>query len=261
MPRASKPWFRMYVEMWSDHKMVDWSAPQMFVWITMCAVARESPRPGWLLTGRNTPMSVAQLAKKARVRLATCKEVTELAQSFDMIEVVEGVIHLLNWDDRQFESDHVTPRTQALRRRSNATGRNTPTSFQRADVGTPPETETENRELRRTTKAEKGGDLVTRERPKPPPRFCPQHMPLGTDTACAACGRQRETWQAFDDAERAAETKATDRRRRAAQDAAINADLNRAPPNKAAFAAAKAAALANVKPRHPNPQPGVIHSD
>ena len=33
--------------------------------------------------------------------------------------------------------------------------------------------------------------------PGPPPRFCPEHMPYGTDDDCWACARKRDTRQAF----------------------------------------------------------------
>lgn len=93
----------------------------------------------------------------------------------------------------------------------------------------------------------------------PPLEFCDDH-PTGTDRNCAACGRRRiayETWQRDDATARA---KDRDRRIRAAQDAAINADLQRG-HDPDAFRRAKAEAEATLAARRLEQPPAVEAGD
>lgn len=93
----------------------------------------------------------------------------------------------------------------------------------------------------------------------PPRQFCEKH-PNGTDEACRACGRARTEYETWDTQQRILDAKARDQRIRAAQDAAINADLNRGHADRTVFDRARAEADAAIAARraateHPALQP------
>lgn len=96
-----------------------------------------------------------------------------------------------------------------------------------------------------------------------PNEFCSKH-PTGTDEACRACGRARTEYETWDTQQRTLDAKARDQRIRAAQDAAINEDLQRGHAPRSVFEQAKAdaeAALATRRanrPPHPEPPPAAV---
>lgn len=158
MPRASRPWFRLYVEAVSDPKLRRVSPAQRWLWISILAAARQSPISGWLMISEDEPMSNADLADLAGVPMREVAKTLPVFEKAGMLLWDSKILawQVRNWDVRQFESDNVTERTR--KHRSNDTGRNVPTSFPGTPVdsprnggrnnvgvflGTPPESETD----------------------------------------------------------------------------------------------------------------------
>lgn len=139
MPRKPRPWFRFYVEAVRDRKLRRQTPAVRWLWVVVLAVARSSPVPGYLMLAEGSAITKDDLADEAAIKLS---EVTAGLEAFLRLEMLEWdealqTWHVINWNERQFESDNTTERTR--KHRSNEQDRNVPTSA----VGTPPETETE----------------------------------------------------------------------------------------------------------------------
>lgn len=138
VPRASRPWFRFYVEALADRKLRRLTPAQRWVWVGVLAAARQSPYPGVLLVSEGLIMGEEDLADICAV---SAREVTVALRSFEEAGMIErdfaGAWVVTNWKERQFESDDTTARTS--KHRSKERRGNVPTSF----LGTPPETETD----------------------------------------------------------------------------------------------------------------------
>lgn len=153
MARPLRPWFRFYVEAISDPKLRRLPPAERWLWTAVLGAARRSPIPGALMVTERDPMTCSDLADWAAmserdVRRAIPKFVA--ADMLDVSDVLGGAWVVRNWQARQFESDDVTERTR--KHRAKTTDRNVPTSFPERSrngkgtiLGTPPESETENR--------------------------------------------------------------------------------------------------------------------
>lgn len=143
MPRTARPWFRFYVEALHDRKIRRLTPAQRWLWVAVLGCARKSPVPGVLLVAEGQPIEAEDLADVAALPKREVARALPLFEQAGMIGRDEpaGAWRVLNWDERQFETDNTTARTRKHRsqERSNGVGRNVPT----ASVGTPPETETE----------------------------------------------------------------------------------------------------------------------
>lgn len=143
MPRPSRPWFRMYVETFSDRKILRLTPTQRWLWVSILGAARESPKPGYLVLTEGVPMTHGELARYADVRPREVAPALETMRSLGMLTVEGDLISVCNWDSRQHESDVSTPRTQAHRERSKEQGKTVPTNR----VRNAPETETESEQI------------------------------------------------------------------------------------------------------------------
>lgn len=121
MPRKPQPWFRFWVESFSDRKLRRLTPAQRWAWAAILGAARQSPEPGVLYVAENMPMTVEELADFAGTKLADARKAVELAREMGMIAVTEsGAFRVVNWEKRQPESDDVNARVRAHRaRRSN----------------------------------------------------------------------------------------------------------------------------------------------
>jgi hypothetical protein len=123
VPRKPQPWFRFYVEAFGDRKLLRLTPAQRWLWTAVLGAARESPEPGRLLIAEGLPMTRAELARYADVKLRDVDEGLALMQAMSMISMNgDEIIEVTNWDQRQFESDNVTARTAAYRERSHEQG-------------------------------------------------------------------------------------------------------------------------------------------
>lgn len=126
-PRQKQPWFRFYTEAVYDRKLQRLTPAQRWVWVTVLALAKESPRPGYLLI-ESAVADARDIASTADVRVRDAESALAAFVERGMLSRVDGVWHVTNWDKRQFKSDDVTERTS--RHRSRERDRNVPTTLQ-----------------------------------------------------------------------------------------------------------------------------------
>lgn len=137
MPRASRPWFRFYVEAMRDPKMRRLRPSQRWLWVAILSAARESCEPGYLFVAENIPFVCTDLADYAGMDLEEVEEGTDILENLGMLILDEGLDcwFVPKFHERQFESDTSSLRTAKHRslERSNDVRRNGESAF----VGTP----------------------------------------------------------------------------------------------------------------------------
>ncbi len=127
MPRPSRPWFRFYTEALSDRKLRRLTPAQRWLWVAVLGASRQSCVPGLLLVSGTEPMLVADLADLAGM---TEKEVAVGIDAFvrsGMVDIdaewcPEPVWRVVNWKERQYESDVSTDRTRKHRSKERSNG-------------------------------------------------------------------------------------------------------------------------------------------
>ena len=121
MARPKRPWFRVYVEITRDPKIRRLTPEQRWLWIVVMSAARASCIPGFLMVSERVAYSWEDLADQAGMRVRAVEAGADLMDRLGMIEFDDllGAWHVVNWDERQYESDDVTKRT-AKHRNGNA---------------------------------------------------------------------------------------------------------------------------------------------
>lgn len=132
-------WLRLYTEITNDRKLRRLSPPHRWLWITMMCMARKSPVPGVLLLSKNIPANVEDLADEAAISVDDVVSGVEIFKAQDMLQEIDSVYSLINWDKRQFNSDNSTNRVKSWRAKQSET-----TMKRFSDVSvTPPDTDTD----------------------------------------------------------------------------------------------------------------------
>jgi hypothetical protein len=127
MAPPKRPWFRFYVETFSDVEMRVLPPAQRWTWAAVLGLARMSPVPGALLDKAGLPVAEAFLAEFAAVKPADVRAAFKRFTALEMVaRDTDGTWLVLNWDKRQFESDDVASRT--AKHRSMKQGRNVPSN-------------------------------------------------------------------------------------------------------------------------------------
>ena len=140
MARPARPWFRFYVEAFPDRKIRRLTPTQRWIWVAVLGAARESPMPGHLLIADGLAMTTEELAEYAGVKVREVVSALAAMRTLGMVrDSPTGLVAVVNWDKRQFESDDVTARTRTYRERSQEQGKDVPKNVR----GNAPETETE----------------------------------------------------------------------------------------------------------------------
>lgn len=175
MPRPVRPWFRFYVEAFSDRKLRRLKPEYRWLFAACLGAARQSPEPGTLLVAAGVPMTLHDIAdfagmdvRSVRAGLAALKELGLIVEGSptDHGRIGGGIAYRSpTFQARQFESDDVTKRTRKYRSTSTNTDEGT---FQRRSRersgnghGNVPETETE-------TETDKNASRSTRRAPEKP---------------------------------------------------------------------------------------------
>lgn len=150
MSRPIRPWFRMYVEIFSDRKILRLRPDQRWLWTAILGAARESPTPGRLEVAEGVAMTSTELARYADVNVRMVRPALELMESLGMVTFDGDVVCVPNFLVRQYESDNVTARTRAFREREKQLLERSEERSQTVDGNVPknvpgnvPETETE----------------------------------------------------------------------------------------------------------------------
>jgi hypothetical protein len=110
-------WLRLYTEIRNDRKLRRLSPAQRWLWVVILTIAKESPKPGYLLLSEGVPVTIEDLADDAAIPLDEVKSGIEAFVAQRMLEQVDGVWRLVNWDKRQFSSDSSTERVRKHRRK------------------------------------------------------------------------------------------------------------------------------------------------
>lgn len=120
MAPPKRPWFRFYVETFSDVEIRSLPPAQRWVWAAVMGMARMSPVAGVLLDKASEPVSDVVLADVAAVKPT---EVSAALRRFTKLGMVarddDGALVVCKWDSRQFESDDVATRVARHRAGSN----------------------------------------------------------------------------------------------------------------------------------------------
>jgi len=153
MARPVRPWFRFYVEAFSDRKLRRIKPEYRWLFAACLGAARQSPRPGILLVSEGVPMDANDLADYAGMDVRTVKAGMRQLEDLGLItKGSPGDLEEIAWrsptfQTRQYESDDVTKRTRKHRatRENAAEGTFLRRSQERSGNGdgNTPETETE----------------------------------------------------------------------------------------------------------------------
>jgi len=135
----SELWVRVYTDIRSDRKIRRLEFSHRWLWIVLLTIAKESPKPGWLLYGGNVSVTFHDLADEANMSLKDVESGFSVFRDQNMIEQVDGVWRLINWDKRQFTSDLSTDRVRKHREKKRS--RNVPDNKSETAVKRPQSTE------------------------------------------------------------------------------------------------------------------------
>lgn len=120
------PWFRVYVEILDDRKIAKIAratgstrAEIIGIWISLLALASQSPERGNLLVTDGIGFDIEDLAEITGMDPDNLSEILKCFEAFGMIEILDGVYSIMNWVTRQYDSDSSTERTKIYRERKN----------------------------------------------------------------------------------------------------------------------------------------------
>lgn len=107
MPRAKKPWFRLYGEMVRDVKLRRLTPGQRWLWVVILAAASDSPVRGVLMLTEAVPLGWDDLVDASGLKLKEVESGTDLMQELDMIDFDSEAKawFVPQWSERQYESD------------------------------------------------------------------------------------------------------------------------------------------------------------
>lgn len=120
MAPPKRPWFRFYVETFTDVEIRALPPAQRWVWAAVMGMAKMSPVAGVLLDKAGEPVSDAVLTDVAAVKPSEVKTALRRFLKLGMVKRDDvGALVVCKWDSRQFESDDVATRVARHRTGSN----------------------------------------------------------------------------------------------------------------------------------------------
>jgi hypothetical protein len=78
-------------------------------------MACQSPKPGYLLLGGNVTVTLQDVTDETACNISDVTKAFEIFTKQKMIEEIDGIFHVVNWDKRQFSSDSSTERVRKHR--------------------------------------------------------------------------------------------------------------------------------------------------
>jgi hypothetical protein len=139
------PWFRFYVATVRDRKVRRLAPEHRWLWVVILSVARQSPEPGRLIISDGDPWTVDDLADEAALTTQQVnKGIAAMLKMDGFIVDVGGVLEVVNWGKRQYESDLSTARVTQKRTKERQSNGDV-TAYQRPINGdaTSPDTDTD----------------------------------------------------------------------------------------------------------------------
>lgn len=124
---SNMPWFRSYSEILSDRKIIRicriTNQPKVIVvglWITILALANDSPERGKLLLTKEIPYTTDDIVAESELPK---EDVIKLLDAFRGMSMINGkkVIEVSNWKKRQFKSDDSSERVRKHREQQKET--------------------------------------------------------------------------------------------------------------------------------------------
>jgi hypothetical protein len=132
MQTKSPPWFRLYSEVLSDRKIQrichttqQPKALVIGVWTVILSLASESPERGKLIISEGLPVTFDEVAFEAGLDCDTCQAIINAFISTNMLQVVDNIYEVSQWNARQFASDNVSERVARHRERKKQAGNDT----------------------------------------------------------------------------------------------------------------------------------------
>lgn len=116
--KTSHRWFRVYMEMIYDPKLLRLPVFGRWLWIVLLALAKQSPCEGQLLVSEGVPLTVKEISHIAGVSQAQTSKFLSLMEEQKMLLRTDRTWSILHWDERQFISDDVSARAQRSKQRS-----------------------------------------------------------------------------------------------------------------------------------------------
>lgn len=108
-------WMRLYTEIRHDRKIRRLPPSLRWLWVVIMTMAKDSPEPGWLKLSCNVTVTVDDLVDEADIPLQEVNDGIKVFTEQEMLEKIDGVYHLVNWDKRQYVSDSSAERVRKHR--------------------------------------------------------------------------------------------------------------------------------------------------
>ena len=115
-------WFRFYSETLRDRKLERIArvtghpkALLMGVWVTLLALANDSPERGILLLTDDIPLTFDDLCLETGTEPETLTPIVDRFLAMEMLSFEDGIYFITNWGKRQFKSDSSIDRVRRYR--------------------------------------------------------------------------------------------------------------------------------------------------
>lgn len=123
---ANMPWFRFYSEALTDRKIKRVcqrtgvpKALVLGVWAVFLSLANESPERGKLMFSEGMWLTEEEVLAETGLDIVTFNKIVREFHALNMISFTAGY-EIVNWDNRQFDSDNSTARVRRYRARKRA---------------------------------------------------------------------------------------------------------------------------------------------
>lgn len=126
---SSTPWFRLYSEVLSDRKLkrvcVQSGHPMatvLGVWVSLLAMANESPQRGYLLIADDMPFTIEEIGAEIGLDYETVEAIISAFAQVQMVHFEDDCLVITHWESRQFSSDSSKDRVKKYREKRETLG-------------------------------------------------------------------------------------------------------------------------------------------